>query len=165
MSSVIEIRRVRPSDAAAITAIYNPFITDTTVSFETEPLTTAQMLQRIEQISAHYPYYVCEIGGQVCGYCYLHPWKERVAYSHTLEVTIYLVPSAQSQGVGRQMLQRLINDGRNMGAKALIACITEENEHSMHFHRSMGFEQVSHFKNVGYKFGRMLDVADFELLL
>ena len=165
MSQAINIRKVRPSDATAITAIYNPFITDTTVSFETEPLSPAQMLQRIEQISAHYPYYVCEIEGQVCGYCYVHPWKERMAYSHTLEVTIYLAPLAQGYGVGRQMLQKLIDDSREIGAKALIACITEENEHSIHFHRSMGFEQVSHFKNVGYKFGRMLDVADFELLL
>ena len=159
------IRKVKSSDAAAITAIYNPFITGTTVSFETEPLTTAQMLQRIEQIALHYPYYVCEEDGNVCGYCYVHPWKERKAYSQTLEVTIYLSPSAQGRGIGKQMLLKLIDDCRMMGAKALIACITAENEHSIRFHRSMGFEHVSHFKHVGCKFGRMLDVVDLELQL
>lgn len=166
MSSQITIRPVRPTDdAQAITDIYNPFITQTTVSFETEPLSVEVMRQRIEEISANYPYFICEEEGKVCGYCYVHAWKERKAYAGTLEVTIYLSPSAQGRGIGTKMLKRLIDVCKQRGTKALIACITEGNNHSIRLHQSLGFKQVSHFKNVGYKFGKMLDVVDLELLL
>lgn len=159
------IRKVRLDDAPAIANIYNPFITQTTVSFETEEVSTEQMAQRIADISAHYPYYVYEEDGKLLGYCYLHAWKERAAYAPTLELTIYLAPEAQSRGIGRPMVEQLIADARQMQVHALIACITQENEHSVRFHQSLGFKQVSHFKNVGYKLGRMLDVVDLELEL
>ena len=73
------IRKVRLDDAPSITNIYNPFITQTTVSFETEKVSTEQMAKRIKEISTLYPYYVYEEDGQVLGYCYLHAWKERAA--------------------------------------------------------------------------------------
>lgn len=86
------IRKVTPDDAQAITDIYNPFITHTTVTFETEPVSVDEMRRRIVTLSADYPYYVYEHQGQVLGYCYLHAWKPRAAYARTLEVTIYLAP-------------------------------------------------------------------------
>ncbi len=157
------IRKVTPADAAAIAHIYNPFVTDTTVTFETDPVSVDEMRRRIEEISAQYPYYVWEdASGCVTGYSYVHAWKARAAYAHTFEVTIYLAPETQGQGIGRQMIERLIEDSRRLGAQALIACITEGNDHSIHLHRSMGFEQVSHFHGVGRKFGRVLDVIDLE---
>ena len=157
------IRQVTPADAAAITRIYNPFVTDTTITFETTPVSVEEMRCRIEEISAHYPYYVWEdASGRVTGYAYVHAWKARAAYAHTFEVTIYLAPEAQGRGIGRQMIARLIDDSRQLGAQALIACITEGNDHSIHLHRSMGFEQVSHFRGVGCKFGKVLDVVDLE---
>ncbi len=159
------IRQVTLEDAASIAAIYNPFVTDTCVTFETEPVSVEEMRNRIQQLSKSYPYLVYEEEGEVLGYCYLHPWKPRAAYRCTWEVTIYLSPRAQGKGVGRQMLNRLFAVARERGVHALIACITQGNEHSISFHQQMGFKQVSHFEKVGYKFGRMLDVFDFELLL
>lgn len=159
------IRPVTLADAQAITDIYNPFITQTTVTFEVEAVSVEEMASRIKDISAHYPYYVYEKDGRVMGYCYLHAWKPRPAYARTLEITIYLAPEAQSRGIGRPMIERLIADARQIGAQALIACITQGNDHSVRFHQSMGFKQVSHFEKVGYKFGRMLDVVDLELSL
>lgn len=161
----IIIRPVRIADAEAVLNIYNPFITQTTVSFETQPLALEKMRQRIEGISSSYPYFVCELEDRVCGFCYAHAWKERRAYAHTFEVTIYLSPLAQGKGVGVIMLRRLIEASRQRGAKVLIACITANNERSIRLHRSLGFEQVSHFKNVGCKFGQILDVVDMELVL
>ena len=160
------IRKVTLDDAAAITRIYNPFVTDTTVTFETVPVSVDEMRRRIAEISAQYPYYVWQDdAGDVTGYCYVHAWKPRAAYAYTYEVTIYLAPEAQGQGIGRQMISLLINESRQLGAQALIACITEGNEHSIRLHRSMGFEQVSHFRKVGRKFGQVLDVVDLELVL
>lgn len=163
--TVLMIRPVQPTDAAALVAVYNPFITDTTITFEAEPIDAAEMCRRIEEISREYPYYVYEENGEVLGYAYIHRWKPRIAYRKTAEVTIYLSPKAQGRGVGRQLLTRLIADARRLQLHALIACITQGNEHSIAFHKAMGFRQVSQFEKVGYKFGRLLDVVDLELLL
>lgn len=160
------IRNVHPSDAPAITAIYNDYILNTTISFETEALSSEAMLQRINAIAEEFPYYVYEAAdGTIGGYCYAHKWKEREAYSRTLETTIYLAPQFQHQGIGRRLMQSLIDECRKRGFVALIACITGGNEASIGLHEALGFEQRSHFKNVGMKFGRMLDVVDLELLL
>ena len=159
------IREVTIHDAAAIAAIYNDYVLHTTVSFETEPLTTEAMRDRIAHIAADYPYFVAEEEGVVTGYCFTHPWKDRAAYCHTLETTVYLSPQSQNRGLGKQLMQRLIDECRHRGYRALIACITGNNEISRAFHARLGFIQVSLFKEVGYKFGQWLDVVDYELLL
>ena len=159
------IREVTPHDADAITAIYNEYILHSTISFETEPLTPEAMRDRIAHIADHYPYFVAEEAGTVVGYCYAHPWKERAAYGHTLETTVYLSPLGQNKGLGRELMLRLIEECRRQGYRALIACITGNNEASRAFHARLGFEQVSLFKEVGHKFGQWLDVVDYELLL
>lgn len=163
--SDIQIRAVRLSDAAAIAEIYHHYVTETTVSFELEPPTVEQMQERIRSISKAHPYYVCEQAGRILGYCYVHPWKERQAYCHTMEVTIYLRPDAKGRKLGSRLMETLLADCRRRGYRALIACITEENTASVAFHKRFGFEQVSCFKVVGQKFGRWLDVVDLELVL
>ncbi len=160
------IRPVRPSeDAPAITAIYNRYITRTTVSFETEPLSEASMQERIEAISSEFPYFVYEYDSEVAGYCYAHLWKERSAYSKTLEMTVYLAPEACGKGFGAELVRRLIEACRERGFHSLIACITAENTRSLAFHEALGFRKVSHFRQVGHKFGRWLDVIDLQLPL
>lgn len=160
------IRNVTSADAQAITDIYNEYITHTTISFETEPLSCGEMLERINSISAEFPYYVYEdADGNIGGYCYAHKWKDREAYSRTLETTIYLATGYQRRGIGSELMLRLIDECRHRGAVALIACITSDNTASIKMHSALGFEQMSHFKNVGIKFGKLLDVVDLELLL
>lgn len=159
------IRPVTLSDAERITEIYNHYIAETTISFETEPLTVAQMADRINDISAHWPYFVYEHNGNVLGYCYAHPWKERAAYSATPETTIYLDKDATRRGIGRLLMQHLIEACRTKGFHALIACITADNAPSIALHKDLGFSQVSLFKEVGRKFDRLLDVVDMELIL
>lgn len=160
------IRPVNPaSDADAITAIYNHYIEKTTVSFETDTLSTTQMHKRICNISSEYPYLVCETGGQIVGYAYVHRWKERAAYNLTVETTIYLSSGHKHEGIGTALMRELTARCKAAGYKVLIACITGENTESLDFHRSLGFVQASHFHNVGNKFGRMLDVIDMEMQL
>lgn len=159
------IREVRPDDAAQIAGIYNRYILETTISFETQPLSAEDMRKRIEEISSYFPYLVAENNGKLIGYCYAHPWKERAAYCKTLETTIYLASEAKGRGLGTRLMTQLIKECRNRGYHALIACITAENEESCQFHERLGFKKVSHFEQVGQKFGRWLDVADYELML
>lgn len=159
------IREVHPDDAAQIAGIYNRYILETTISFETQPLSAEDMRKRIEEISSYFPYLVAENNGKLIGYCYAHPWKERAAYCKTLETTIYLASEAKGKGLGTRLMDRLIDECRNRGYHVLIACITAENEESCQFHERLGFKKVSHFEQVGQKFGRWLDVADYELIL
>ena len=159
------IRPVLVSDAQAIADIYSYFVMHTTVSFETEAPDAEEMEHRIRSISASCPYLVAEEDGKVVGYCYVHPWKERAAYSHTYETTIYLSPTVCHKGIGTQLMQRLIEECRTRGFHSLIACITAENRASILMHKKLGFHQVSDFKEVGRKFGRWLDVVDMEFIL
>ncbi|MDE7472534.1 MAG: GNAT family N-acetyltransferase [Muribaculaceae bacterium] len=160
------IREVNPdTDAQAIAAIYKPYVDNTTISFETVAPDADQMRSRILDMIPRYPYYVWEEDGAVLGYCYAHPWKERPAYSLTLETTIYLSPVAIGRGIGRELMNRLIGECRRRKFHSLIACITAENTASCAFHENLGFAKVSHFRGVGYKLGRLLDVADYQLIL
>ena len=161
----IHIRPATPADVPGITRIYNEYVLHSTASFETEPVTEQEMLRRMQAIVPALPYLVCEAGGELAGYCYAHPWKERAAYAHTLETTIYLSPTHTGQGLGRMLMERLMTECRALpGCHALIACITAENRASRTLHRRLGFQQVSHFQAVGRKFGRCLDVEDYEYL-
>ncbi len=168
MSSQANEKQIRPvtlEDAGAIVDIYNYFITDTTVTFEVQPLTVEEMAERIREISARFPYFVYEEDGRVLGYCYAHLWKERAAYSKTLETTVYLHKDATHRGIGSLMVNHLVDLCRDEGYHALIACITEGNEASVKMHEKLGFRQVSEYKEVGRKFGEWLGVVDLELLL
>ncbi len=160
------IRSVRLEDAEAIAAIYNEYVLHSVITFDMESVSVGEMARKISSVSARYPFWVCEeADGVVVGFCYAHPWKEKAAYQHTWETTIYLSPSARGKGLGRMLMEKLIADCRERGCRALIACITAGNEVSNRLHEKLGFEQVSHFKQVGAKFGRMLDVIDYELQL
>ncbi len=161
----MQIRKVRPADAAAIAAIYNHYVLETTVSFEFQPVAVREMRRRIAEISQSYPYYVCEEGGAVVGYCYAHAWKERPAYAQTFETTVYVAPGCRGRGIGRMLMERLVADCRAAGCHALVACITAENLQSIAFHSRLGFARASLFRQVGRKFGRWLDVVDYEMLL
>ena len=161
------IRPLDPeTDAAEITEIYNRYVLETDISFETLPLDPEQMRGRLEVFAASYPCFVAVDGeGRVEGYCYAHPWKERAAYAPTLETTVYLAPGACGRGVGRRLMEALTDECRRRGFHSLIACITASNTASRRFHERLGFRQVSEFVAVGLKLGRRPDVTDYQLIL
>lgn len=159
------IRKVCSTDAKEIAAIYNEYVRHSVITFETEPVTEAEMASRIASISSRYPFLVYEMEDKVVGYCYAHAWKERAAYRHTLETTVYLSPAVVGRGIGTLLMKNLIEECRLAEYRALIACITEGNSESMALQKKLGFKQVSCFEKVGFKFGRWLNVIDYELLL
>ncbi len=159
------IREVKTEDAVQICDIYNYYVNETTVTFETQPISVAEMRQRIVDVSSASPYFVFEEQGEVLGYCYIHPWKAFSAYSHTYETTIYLSPKSKGRGIGSMLMRELIKASRSKGAHVLIACITADNIESIEFHKCLGFSQSSLFKEVGLKFGKLLDVIDLQLTL
>ena len=153
-------------DTAAVAAIYNKCVLESTATFETEPLSAAQMRARMEGIMERFPYIVGEIGGEVAGFACAHIWRERPAYGRTLETTVYVAEKFRGRGMGEELLGEIVGRCERLpGAHALIACITSENAPSVRLHEKLGFRRVSDFREVGFKFGRYLGVSDFELLL
>ncbi len=159
------IRPYTAGDAPAIADIYAHYVSETVISFETVPPTRGEMELRLREIAASFPCLVDEERGVVRGYAYAHLWKERAAYAHTWEATVYLHPAHRGQGVGSQLLGRLVEECRKRGCHALVACVTGGNEASEAMLRAFGFARVSLFPEVGQKLGRWLDVVDYELLL
>lgn len=159
------IREVHPDDAETLARIYNIYVNRSTATFDTEPLSVAAMREKIENISARYPFFVYEEQSEVVGFCYAHMWKEKAAYQTTAETTVYLAPEATGSGIGRFLLLRLIEACRIQGLHSLIACVTQGNAASDKLHVNLGFKKVSHFSKVGRKFDQWLDVVDYELEL
>ncbi len=150
-------------DLQSVTDICNFYIRTSTATFELEDVTPEQMARRF---APALPGLVAVEDGRVVGYAYVHPWKERAAYAPTLELTVYLAPDFCGRGLGEQLVSEVIERTRRLGRfRSVIACITADNERSISLFRSLGFTQVSLFRSVGEKFGRMLDVVDLQLLL
>ena len=137
------IRRVELRDSKTIADIYNEYVMHSVVTFETKPLKEEEMRSRIIEIFKNFPYWVYEIDDRVVGYCYAHPWKQRAAYKYTLESTVYVSPDYVGKGIGKELMQKLIEECRKGGYHALIACITSGNEVSDSLHLKLGFKQVS----------------------
>lgn len=159
------IRQVKLTDAQDITDIYNEYILHSTATFETETLSVQEMRKRIETIASAFPFFVYETERHVTGYAYAHLWKERAAYRHTWETTVYVAPQATRTGIGTALMSTLIENCKSSGCHVLIACITGKNTDSIALHRKLGFKQVSSFQEVGFKFDRRLDISDLELIL
>ena len=157
------IRTVAEADSQAIADIYNTYILESTATFETEALTDDEMRARISRLAAAGPYLVYEVDGCVVGYAYAHEWKERAAFRGCFETTVDVARGYEGRGIGSALMLQLIDACRDLGARQLIACITAENTQSRRMHERLGFTQVSLFRNVGLKFGRLLDVSDYQL--
>lgn len=155
----MQVREFAPGDEAGICAIYNHFITDTVVTFEETPLTPAEMRERIEAYRAHYPWLVCEDGGQLVGYSYAARFHPRSAYRHTAEVTVYVRDGHARRGIGQALYARLLPQLVAGGCHVLLAAIALPNEGSVGLHEAHGFRKAAHFDEVGFKFGRWIDVG------
>lgn len=159
------IRAATPADAAAICAIYNPYIAGTTITFEEQPVAEAEMQGRIADVVAALPWLVWEDGGSVQGYAYAARWRTRSAYRFAAESTVYLAPAIQRRGIGRRLYGELIAQLRARGLHCVIGGVALPNEASVRLHESLGFCQVAQFAEVGWKLGRWIDVAYWELML
>lgn len=159
------IRTMTLNDVSEITRIYAHYVTHTVVTFDTKVPSEKEMCERLQTIIRNCPAWVCVEEGKIAGYCYAHEWKTKKAYSATAETTIYLHPDYLRKGYGRILMEQLIKDCRERSYHTLVACITIPNEPSVKLHEKLGFKQVSHFHEVGRKFDKWLDVADYELIL
>ncbi|MBS0247471.1 MAG: N-acetyltransferase [Proteobacteria bacterium] len=163
----LSIRPTTPADIPAIARIYAHAVRTGTATFELEPPDEAEMLRRYEKLrGGPFPYIVAEIDGQVVGYAYAGPFRERPAYRFTVEDSIYIAPDMQKRGVGKALMKELIKLSEQAGFRQMMAVIGDSAQAgSIGLHRSCGFRDAGVFKAVGYKFGRWLDTVQMQLAL
>ncbi|MDM7926086.1 MAG: N-acetyltransferase family protein [bacterium] len=162
----MKIRNVSPADAARIADIYSHYISDTIVTFEIDPVSPEEIGRRIREIMKDYPYLAAEDeSGTVIGYAYASRFREREAYRHTAEVTIYLDKDRTGAGIGSPLFAELLNRLRKTDTVALIGAVALPNEPSVRLHEKFGFRKVAHLEKVGFKLGKWIDVGYWELLI
>ena len=167
MSNNYTLRLAREADAEELLKIYAPFVESedrslSDVSFEYEVPSVSEFAGRIRDISAKYPYIVCEHEGRLIGYVYAHPYIARAAYQWGAEVTVYLAPEGQGVGLGRIMYKKLEELLRLQGVVVTYACVTKSNEHSVRMHEALGYKIIGTFDNTGFKHGHWLDMVWLE---
>jgi len=162
----MHLRPALPADAAAIAAIYNHYILTTTISFEEAPVAAGEIEQRMAGVhGAGLPYLVAEKDGAVTGYAYATPWRARSAYRGSVETSVYLASDAHGCGTGTALYRLLLAQLTERGFHLAIGGIAQPNAASVALHEKLGFEKAAHFKEVGNKFGRWVDVAYWQLAL
>ena len=157
------IRKAQPTDSEAVGNIYNHYVKNTIITFEEEAVSVSEMKNRIT--SASLPWLVFEESEKILGYAFSGEWKSRCAYKYSVECSVYLDANCKGQGIGTQLYKELLHQLKELKYHTIIAGIALPNEDSIKFHEIFGFEKVAHFKNVGYKFDKFIDVGYWQIIL
>jgi L-amino acid N-acyltransferase len=165
MNAIVVIRNAQPGDLDAITEIYNDAILTTTATFDLDPKSAADQLAWFRSHDERQPILVAILDGNVVGWASLSKWKARPAYDHTAETSFYVRSNVRGQGIGRKLKQAIIEEARRLKYHSLIAVVAEGSEASLHLNERFGFRHVGTLKEVGRKFGRLLDVHLLQLIL
>jgi L-amino acid N-acyltransferase YncA len=156
----VKVRAATPDDAAAIAAIYAPYVTGSSVSFETAPPDEAEMRRRMEAGGGLYPWFAAtDESDALIGYAYATQFRPRPAYRYAVETSVYLDPDFHGRGAGRLLYETLLHTLEKQRFVQAIAAITLPNDASVRLHEAMGFVSAGAYRQVGYKGGRWLDVG------
>ena len=159
------IRVATRADAAAISSIYNHYVTDTIVTFEEQSVAATEMQSRMDAILDKFPWLVIEHDGEIAGYAYASPWKTRTGYRFAVESSIYLAPAHVGHGFGSALYESLLENLRARNIHCVIGGAALPNPASAALHEKLGFTKIAHFRENGFKFGRWIDVAYWQRLL
>lgn len=160
----VTIRPARAQDAQAVCDIYAFHVAHGTASFDTSGPDAAAWARKIADVTQRgWPFLVAERAGEVAGYCYATQFRDRAAYARTCENSIYVAQGARGTGVGTALLGRLVEAARACGFEQMIAVIGGGEPASVALHARLGFVHAGRLRNVGFKFGRLLDTVYMQL--
>jgi L-amino acid N-acyltransferase YncA len=166
MNNATTIRNAGEADLPAILDIYNDVILNTTAVYSEKPHTLQMRKDWYnDRLNNNFPVYVVEVDGKIAGFSSFGHFRAWPCYRYTVEVSVYVETLYRGRGISKMLLKSLIDRATAMNMHAMIAGISADNEISINLHRSFGFSEVANFKEVGYKFGRWLDLKFMELLL
>ena len=152
------IRNATEADVPAILAIYAPYVLNSTATFEYDVPTSAEFMQRFQDITAQFPWLVWEEEGRILGYVYASRPYARAAYAWCAEPSVYLLPEAQGRGIGSKLYCVMEACLKEQGYQLLYALVTGENFVSLRFHEKLGYFTRVHFPDCAWKFDRSLGV-------
>ena len=168
----ITLRFATVDDAPALAAIYAPYVRNTAISFEYEPPSDGEFAARIEEVLKIFPYLAAVRGEEILGYAYAHPYGVRKAYSHSVELSVYIRRDCRGLGIGRMLyaaMEQLLKAQNVTNLYVLVAGVDTEDEYLTHdsqkFHLAMGYAYVGKLHKAGYKFGRWYDMITMEKLI
>lgn len=154
------VRAALQTDAPAIARIYSHYVLTTTITFEEVAVSEAEMWSRVDEIQKQgLPWLVAEEAGAVVGFAYASKWKTRSAYRFSTESSVYIATDRRHDGAGTRLYSTLIADLAHLGYHTVIGGIALPNDASVRFHEKFGFVKTAHFAEVGFKFGKWVDVA------
>jgi len=159
------IRRARLEDAPVIAHIYNEAILNTTATFDTELKTPEERVEWLKSHDERHPILVAIVNAEVVGWASITMWSDRPAYADTAETSFYVSSSYRGRGIGRKLKEAIITEAKRLGYHTLIARITAGSEVSLHLNESTGYIHVGTLKEVGRKFGQLLDVHILQKIL
>ena len=162
----VTVRSASAADADTLARIYNYYVENTVITFEEEAVSSDSMVARVAEVQGlSLPWLVAEVDEKVIGYAYANRWKVRSAYRHSVETTIYLEHGLEGRGVGKTLYAALLPPLQARGIHAVIGGAALPNEASVALHEKLGFDHVATFREVGFKHGRWVDVAYWQLVL
>lgn len=147
------LRAAIVADSAAIAAIYAPYVTDSIVSFETEPPAPAEIAARMEAAGGFYPWIVADESDRIAGYAYASAFRPRAAYRYAVETTVYMAKDATGRGIGMRLYRSLLDTLIAQGFAQAIGAISLPNPASVALHERLGFEPAGMYRDIGWKMG------------
>jgi len=159
---MVKLRIATKADGAALAAIYAYYVENTAITFEYVAPTAEEFGERIAHKLEKYPYIIAEENGRAVGYAYADMYRERAAFNWSCELSVYVDKSETGKGTGRRLYNALVELLRLQGFTSVVASITYPNEASVALHEKMGFSHLGTMHNIGFKFGRWLDLMWFE---
>ena len=163
---MVKIREAIESDLPQLLNIYNEIILNTTAVYDYEPHSLEMRRQWFDAKKEQgFPIFVAEDSERILGFSSIGPFRAWAAYKYSVENSVYVAAGARGHGVGRLLLAPLIEAARKLNLHTIIAGIDAMNEASLRLHKSFGFEEVADFKQVGWKFGRWLDLKFLQLIV
>ena len=159
------IRLAQPKDAEGILAIYAPYITNTSFTFEADVPSVKDFSDRITSYLVNWPWLVCEIDGKIAGYAYGSKYRERVGYQWCVECSVYIHDDFQRLGIAKALYTALFEILKKQGYRNVYAVINLPNERSVQLHERCGFTWFANYENVGYKLGQWKTVGWWQLII
>ena len=163
---MISLRHAEEKDLPAMLEIYNEIIVNTTAVWHDEPHTLEMrktwFAQRKEQ---GFPVFVAVEEGELLGFSSIGPFRPWPGYRFTVENSVYVAADCRGKGVANVLMPPLITAAKELNLHAIVAGIEASNESSIKLHNKFGFTEVAHFKEVGFKFGRWMDLKFLELII
>lgn len=163
--SALSFKQLEEPDIPLLMNIYNYFVSHTTVSFHTEPVGISEFTDSVIHPNPRYETFIITLDGNLQGYVQVMPHKKKQAYDTTGEVTIYLHPECIGKGLGSAAIQFIEAIAKDRGFHSLISTICADNTSSIHMFTKNGYSQCAHYREVGFKWGKFLDIVTYQKII